>query len=724
MHMGHDGAGKMRSLLCLAGAALLVSLAIFIYAEPVMDGDLWFHLAYGRYMVEHGTLVPDHTIYSWTPTDNNTIYCAWIPEIVLYAIHAWSGLAGLFALRYAFLLVFFAFVFNAMARGGSFSSPVAWVVALMGVMSVQVAMQIKPEILSFVFMAVTAWAWVMIRLSRGHGWMYCHLIPAVMLLWVNSHGGFVFGLFFLALLAVGEALNIMFGLNSRLEKKAARHFFTAVVLSAAATLVTPYWGAYPMQLFRELVLNQSDQLQEFRAVMAYQTILHPSVRGLHLLEYMAASAAILAGLMWGEARRGRWNWSIALAALGMGALSTQFMRTTYFWGVFSVFACLLVLGRRERAGEVSRPALRKYSGLFCIALCVIVSGREACHTLCKPLAGFWVNYYSPMEEAEYIRANLKGCRLGNNYNSGAYLLWSLWPGQKVFIDARYFPYRRWYRDYRYSMYGKDDRARDAFLARYGPEVWCTTYEYDHLSYFIRSPAWLLVHYGPSACIFVRRDIGFKPAEDRCSPEVFAVRPHQKLRILDFMLLVGDLDEAFRMVQTFKMDRLCPVRNIQASSGCVKAGDALAGAGRVDDAIVCVERAVAIRPGQGPEVLTLMGNLHLKKGDPGKALEFYGKALDIRPDYAPAIGNSAKAYSLLGDFRKALGCLHRLLEIQPDNPNVEYDIACLYARQNRVDDAVRSLRNAVSKGFDKMELLRTDPDLAGLRHTGYYRDLVK
>jgi hypothetical protein len=38
-----------------------------------------------------------------------------------------------------------------MARSGSCSSPAAWVMTLTGVLSVQVAMQIKPELFSMVF---------------------------------------------------------------------------------------------------------------------------------------------------------------------------------------------------------------------------------------------------------------------------------------------------------------------------------------------------------------------------------------------------------------------------------------------------------------------------------------------------------------------------------------------------------------------------------------------
>ena len=72
----------------------------FMGAGPVTDGDLWWQMAYGRFMVENRTLIPDHSVFSWTFASNTQIYNAWIAELALYWIHAVAGLPGLFALRY------------------------------------------------------------------------------------------------------------------------------------------------------------------------------------------------------------------------------------------------------------------------------------------------------------------------------------------------------------------------------------------------------------------------------------------------------------------------------------------------------------------------------------------------------------------------------------------------------------------------------------------------
>ncbi|HBN26653.1 MAG TPA: hypothetical protein DD405_04195 [Desulfobacteraceae bacterium] len=54
--------GKRFSVYGL-GIILLLTLAVR-FASPIKDGDFFWHAEYGKYMLEHGTLIPDHTIYS------------------------------------------------------------------------------------------------------------------------------------------------------------------------------------------------------------------------------------------------------------------------------------------------------------------------------------------------------------------------------------------------------------------------------------------------------------------------------------------------------------------------------------------------------------------------------------------------------------------------------------------------------------------------------------
>ena len=75
---------RLRAIRKLLPPAAGTALCWPVHLRSRSDGDLWFHLAYGRFMVENRTLVPDRRI-QLDPCGQRTIYCAWIPACA-YAI--------------------------------------------------------------------------------------------------------------------------------------------------------------------------------------------------------------------------------------------------------------------------------------------------------------------------------------------------------------------------------------------------------------------------------------------------------------------------------------------------------------------------------------------------------------------------------------------------------------------------------------------------------------
>ena len=67
---------------------------------------------------------------------------------------------------------------------------------------------------------------------------------------------------------------------------------------------------------------------------------------------------------------------------------------------------------------------------------------------------------------------------------------------------------------------------------------------------------------------------------------------------------------------------------------------------------------------------------------------------------------------------------KLLDIQPDNPNIYYNIACIYAKQNKGDESLSWLNKAVQKGFNKWNLMKSDSDLDNIRGNREYLDIIK
>ncbi|HEX3001444.1 MAG TPA: tetratricopeptide repeat protein, partial [Methanoregula sp.] len=89
----------------------------------------------------------------------------------------------------------------------------------------------------------------------------------------------------------------------------------------------------------------------------------------------------------------------------------------------------------------------------------------------------------------------------------------------------------------------------------------------------------------------------------------------------------------------------------------------------------------------------------------------------------ALYKEAVLFSSKGEYAKAPEALSKLREIQPDNPDVYYNIACIYAKQNRPEESVNWLKTSLEKGFKDWKLIAGDHDLDNIRQTEGYRRLM-
>lgn len=171
----------------------------------------------------------------------------------------------------------------------------------------------------------------------------------------------------------------------------------------------------------------------------------------------------------------------------------------------------------------------------------------------------------------------------------------------------------------------------------------------------------------------------------------------------------------------------------------------------------LSRAVELAPGDS-EAHCSYGIVLMNQGRAGEAIEHFERALVIDTDNREAaeylrsaraytgnirseaqrleqesrdhpedpgvLGRLAVAYSMAGDNGKARAVLDRLLDLQPDNPDVYYNIACINARQGRADEALQWLAGAVDRGFRNRELMQGDHDLASIRNTPQYQNLLE
>ena len=130
----------------------------------------------------------------------------------------------------------------------------------------------------------------------------------------------------------------------------------------------------------------------------------------------------------------------------------------------------------------------------------------------------------PSGAADFLLANHITGRIFNTYEYGGYLLWKLWPFQRVFIDGRALS-ESVFSDYRRALFCTDDRECQGaarILDQYGVEaVVMNTFEYTSGQAYVLAPAlgdsanlgWSLVYADAQAVVLLRHPPASMPVLD-------------------------------------------------------------------------------------------------------------------------------------------------------------------------------------------------------------------
>jgi tetratricopeptide (TPR) repeat protein len=153
------------------------------------------------------------------------------------------------------------------------------------------------------------------------------------------------------------------------------------------------------------------------------------------------------------------------------------------------------------------------------------------------------------------------------------------------------------------------------------------------------------------------------------------------------------------------------------------GNALAENNRPEEAIAHYTKALEISP-EFTDAHINIGIALEKQGKTAEAIEHYQKVLVIEPRSPMGLEKLARSFKRMKKYQKALFFYNEILKVLPGNPAVYYNIACVYALQNQVEDAIWWLKKAVAKGFDDWNHIKTDIDLVYIRGSSQYKEFVK
>jgi serine/threonine protein kinase/Flp pilus assembly protein TadD len=153
-------------------------------------------------------------------------------------------------------------------------------------------------------------------------------------------------------------------------------------------------------------------------------------------------------------------------------------------------------------------------------------------------------------------------------------------------------------------------------------------------------------------------------------------------------------------------------------------------GKLEDAVVWFEQASKVNPDdyQAPMLLASALNglgLHPEaQAAYRRGLAAAEKHLELHPGDSRALYFGANALSQLNDQKRSMEWAERALALEGEEPQVLYNVACVYALLGELDKAVDCLEKSITHGWGQREWMKHDPDLAAVRDHPKFRVLME
>lgn len=401
----------------------LIVIGLFLTHDLTsINQDIGRHLKSGEiiWQTKH---VYKTNLFSYTESTHPFVNHHWLSEVVFFLLNQIMGLKGLIIFKAVLGSLTFGLLFMAIKnniRLGPFL-----ISLLIGFSIFVLRSDVRPEIFSYLFLAYFLFA--IFKAKYDNKLKYFYTLPFIQLFWTNMHIYF----------AIGPGLIFLFLLDQLLEKKSKpylRNLFLIGFLTLSATLINPNFikGALtPLTILKNygysIVENQSIFFLTDYGIFGNQINFFQFTIILLIVSFIIAI------------KNGRRQiFFELLTALTFTILATKMIRN------FNLYALVLI---PITALNLSTVNLFKFNikirriGILIVIVILIFGGYGVMNNSLYQ----WLNipYYFGTKIAagaqggvDFVMKNRIKGPVFNNFDVGSFLIWKLYPQEKVFVDGR------------------------------------------------------------------------------------------------------------------------------------------------------------------------------------------------------------------------------------------------------------------------------------------------
>lgn len=423
---------KIFRFLPSIGEILFIIILVFILRGPVNllgDADTGYHIRAGEYIIQNLT-VPHHDIFSYISPPLEWTAHEWLSEVILAIIHTYAGLTGIVVFMALIIASIYWILLRFLRASGVSIIIAAFIVGLATASSI-IHWLARPHVFSLLITLI--WYIILDTYQYKHK-NYLYLLPPIMLLWVNLHGGFIAGFLLLSIYIAGNVLRALFASEERtVALRTVRVLALFSVICLITTLLNP--KGYTLLLFPFKIVTNTflmNNVSEFLPPNFHENLRY---------EYMLLLMIVVFGIS-----VGRLNTVEILLVLTFTHMSLYSARYIPLYAIIispiigkQIDHLLKEFRERKLIGRIlalsdrtaKTDAQTKYA-LWAIALVVltavmVVTGNLSYEFDRKKL---------PVDAVAFMqRVEIPG-NMFNNDEFGDYIIYAAWPQYKVFFDGR------------------------------------------------------------------------------------------------------------------------------------------------------------------------------------------------------------------------------------------------------------------------------------------------
>ncbi len=409
-------------------------LAIFTMAVRVsIDTDTWWHLAAGKRIVETGEIIHEDP-FSLTRQGQSWIYPGWLSQVILFRSYDQWGYQGLILLTALFVVLAFACVWPLLdgpplMRAGTI---------LLAASVSAVYWSARPQIMSFTLSG--AFLLLLVKVRDGN-YRLVLILPFIMALWTNLHGGFAIGFILIVGFLVGEimeAVSVIVRDGAPLKSMWLQYrgrFLLWIGIGfacAVAVIFNPHGTQMLLYPFKTISVGAlQDYLQEWQS---------PNFHELRMQPFLWMLLLLLGSLAFSKEEV---TWTSLILVTGFTYLSLVAARNI---GLFALVTAPLLCKHgyiaigpfinRKKQDKKIPGGVARILNLVIFVLIVIAAGINSIVHLDNEYIQEELSGQLPVQAVSVIRDNELYGNLFNSYNWGGYIIWSSYPEILSFVDGR------------------------------------------------------------------------------------------------------------------------------------------------------------------------------------------------------------------------------------------------------------------------------------------------